>query len=231
MKSARPVGYRNGRNQDRRTAILNAAREVFGERGYQRATTLQIAARAQTSKRALYLLFGSKDGIVQAMISERVREMRRPLELRTPESRAEFFVTLQQFGVSFLTQLLAQPTIALYRLAIAEAAQSPELGSALYHAGRLPVTRAISELFAKTVARGWVDFADTKEALSAYMHTLMGDVLMRCLLGAETPPRARELRHRAALAVAAVLRLDRKFTQGASETNLIERQWRGRTNQ
>jgi AcrR family transcriptional regulator len=213
MKNERPVGKRGGRGQDRRAAILQAAREVFAERGYQRATTLEIALRAKTSKRSLYALFGSKRGIVEAMIGERVRDMRRPLELQPPGSRAEFFVTLQQFGVSFLTQLLAPPTIALYRLAIAETAQSPELGAALYRAGRLTVTRDISELFAKAVARGWVDFADAREAIGAYMHTLMGDILTSFLLGAKKKtPRARELRERAALAVAAVLRLDRAST-------------------
>jgi len=209
MQQQQSPGKLDARDQDRRDAILHAARELFGERGYHRATTLEIAARAKTSKRALYMLFGNKRGIVQAMINERVRDMRRPLELRPPGSRAEFFATLQRFGMSFLTELLAPLTVALYRLAIAESAQSPELGAALYRAGRLTVTHAITELFAEAIARGWVDFADAQEAVGTYMHILMGDVLVRLLLGADQSARPRELRRRTALAVAAVLRLDR----------------------
>src|SRR5208283_5334737 len=124
-----------------------------------------------TSKRALYELFGSKGGIVKAMITERVRDMRQPLDMQPPASRDEFFAILQRFGVTFMTELMAPPTVAMYRLAIAESAHSGELGAALYEAGRSAVTHAITGLFAQAAARKWVNLADVHDAVGAYMFT------------------------------------------------------------
>src|ERR1035437_9924207 len=100
MKQERSAATSNGLDQGRRNAILDAAREVFGERGYHQASTLEIASRARTSKRALYELFGNKGGIVKAMITERVRNMRHPFDMQPPASRDEFFTILKRFDVS-----------------------------------------------------------------------------------------------------------------------------------
>src|ERR1019366_7741066 len=212
MKHERPLATGNGLDQDRRNAILDAAREVFGERGYHQATTLEIAARAKTSKRALYELFGSKSGIVKAIIGERVRNMRQPFDMRPPASRDEFFTILKRFGVSFMTELMAPPTVAMYRLAIAESAHSAELGAALYEAGRLAITHAVRGLFAEAVARKWVEFVDVHDAVGAYMYTLMGDVLVRLLLSAQKAPRRSELLKRAKLGVDVVHQFDRTYS-------------------
>ena len=212
MKQKRPAATRHVLDQSRRSAILDAAREVFSERGYHRATTLEIAARAKTSKRSLYEFFGSKSGIVKAIITERVRNMRQPIDVQPAASRDEFFSVLRRFGVTFMTELLAPPTVAMYRLAIVESARSAELGAALYQAGRLAVTNAVTKLFAEAEARKWVEFVDVHDAVGAYMYTLMGDVLVRLLLGAEEAPRGSELRKRAKLAVDVVHQFDRSHS-------------------
>ncbi len=142
------------------------------------------------------------------MIGERVREMRRPLNVRAPASRDEFFAALRRFGVAFMIELLKPRTLAMYRLAIAESAHSAELGAALYRAGRLPVTQTLAKLFSEAVARKWVVFADVQEVVGAYMHTLMGDVLIRMLMGVEKAPLRSALRNRADLAIHVVLKFD-----------------------
>jgi AcrR family transcriptional regulator len=195
--------------QSRRAAILSAAAQVFAERGYDAATTLEIAARAKTSKRAIYASFGNKRGIVRAMIAQRVREMQRPLELEPPATRDEFFAALQHFGITFMAELLAPTTIGLIRLAIAEAARSTELGTALDDAGRLAVMEALTGMFAHAAAQRWVRFADVQRVADIYMFTLMGDVLMRLMIGAGDAPGGSDLRKRAELAVDVVREFDR----------------------
>src|SRR4051812_24622914 len=53
----------------RRRAILSAAFLVLMEQGYAGASTLEIATRAKVSKRELYAEFGSKRGILEALIA------------------------------------------------------------------------------------------------------------------------------------------------------------------
>jgi Bacterial regulatory proteins, tetR family len=77
----------------RRQAILSAAAAVFFERGFEAATTLEIANRAHTSKRALYELFGSKELLLAALIRASSQQMQGPLELAAPDSREALIET------------------------------------------------------------------------------------------------------------------------------------------
>lgn len=52
--------------------ILWAAARLFGQRGVAQTSTRDIAAAAQTTERTLFKHFGSKDGLVQAVIAEAV---------------------------------------------------------------------------------------------------------------------------------------------------------------
>lgn len=60
------------RGQQRVDAILNAASEVFAEVGFEHATTIQIAARADTSVGSLYQFFANKEAILQALVERYV---------------------------------------------------------------------------------------------------------------------------------------------------------------
>jgi AcrR family transcriptional regulator len=55
-----------------RERILQAAIEVFGERGYQAASMDEIARRAGSSKGGVYFHFPNKQAIFEALISELV---------------------------------------------------------------------------------------------------------------------------------------------------------------
>jgi len=56
---------------DARQRILDAAEEVFAERGYGGATTREIAERAGIAKRMLFYYFASKEAVYRAVL-ERV---------------------------------------------------------------------------------------------------------------------------------------------------------------
>jgi TetR/AcrR family transcriptional regulator, repressor of fatR-cypB operon len=55
----------------RRQAMLDAARAVFAERGYEQATLDEVAERAEFGKGTLYNYFdGGKEGILRALVEE-----------------------------------------------------------------------------------------------------------------------------------------------------------------
>jgi AcrR family transcriptional regulator len=56
-----------------RKRILGAALSAFMEGGYAQTSTLEIATRARVSKRELYSLFGNKEAMLVACITERAR--------------------------------------------------------------------------------------------------------------------------------------------------------------
>jgi AcrR family transcriptional regulator len=61
------VVWRETFREQRRDAILEAAAEVFGEKGYQRATMKEIAARVGIAPGTIYLYFKSKRDLLLAI--------------------------------------------------------------------------------------------------------------------------------------------------------------------
>jgi AcrR family transcriptional regulator len=60
---------------DRRTAILEGAREAFAERGFHQTSLDAVAERAGVSKALLYEHFGSKRELFAAMLEMHVHEL------------------------------------------------------------------------------------------------------------------------------------------------------------
>jgi len=65
--------------QQRRRAILTAARKVFWEQGYARATMEQVAVLAEVAQGTLYLYFPSKDALYAELLVEGYEVLRERL--------------------------------------------------------------------------------------------------------------------------------------------------------
>src|SRR5580704_11674648 len=93
---SRPGGpHRHRRNPEAsRAAILEAAREVFSERGYARATIREIARRAGVTHGLVMRHFGTKEQLlVEALPGPRAAAQVVPGDLATlPERVAAAFV-------------------------------------------------------------------------------------------------------------------------------------------
>src|SRR5471032_1016041 len=117
----------------RRSAILAAAYHVLMEKGYAGASTLEIARRAKVSKRELYAEFGSKSGILEALIATTAARMQVPLapaELGNGfDGGADFAAALVRYGVTALTELTHPAVVDLNRLGSPKPAPRPSLAA------------------------------------------------------------------------------------------------------
>ena len=71
----------------RREAILEAAKSVFFEKGYQAATMDQIAEKVELSKGSLYLHFPSKEELYISLLVEGLAELCKRFDRAFQESR------------------------------------------------------------------------------------------------------------------------------------------------
>jgi AcrR family transcriptional regulator len=195
------------KGDDLRGRIIEAAFAVLMERGYAGASTIEIATRAKVSKRDLYALFGSKQGILVAMIAGRSAHMRQPLELPAVEDRAALAATLTSFGTTLIKEICHPTVAALFRLAILEAERSPEVARALDANGRTANREALLEFMARAQAGGLVVGAEPEVMTSQFFSLLFGDVLLRVIMRVTDPPSAREASRRAQAATTTLLRL------------------------
>lgn len=191
----------------RRRAILVAAVDVLMEKGYARASTLEIATRARVSKRELYSEFGSKRGILEALIATSATDMQAPRAPAEFGDRHALAAALTAYGIAALTTLTNPYVLAMYRLAIAEAPADTELGEILDASGRRPNRRALVDIMRRGQAAGFIGAGDPDRLGQEFFALLMGDLMVWLLLAVSPPPDAEEIEARAQRATTALLAL------------------------
>lgn len=70
----RPTGRRQQRVDDTRRRIIESARELFGTDGFSRVGLEQVAAEAGVGRKTIYFQFGSKLGLLEALVSDMSRQ-------------------------------------------------------------------------------------------------------------------------------------------------------------
>lgn len=111
------AGRRRG-NPDTRGQILEAAREVFGDRGYDGASMRGIAARANVDPALVHHYFGSKEGLFAASIDVPFA----PEEIATSIAEAPAASRGERMARTFFAvwedPVRRAPTLALFRSAM-----------------------------------------------------------------------------------------------------------------
>jgi AcrR family transcriptional regulator len=193
---------------ERREAVMQAAFEVFVEKGFEAATTLEIVRRAKTSKRTLYQLFDSKQAILTALIRSGSLRMETPQDLAPPNNRAEFLATLESFGRTFLAEFLHPDRMAMYRLAIAGRGRGQDaVARELTASGQVPVTQSLIRYFDQAATRGLFPRDQMATLIHVFFSVLIGFSPLQILLGNEPSMNAATIEARAALAVNTLRRL------------------------
>ncbi|MBW8834558.1 MAG: TetR/AcrR family transcriptional regulator [Burkholderia sp.] len=186
--------------------VLAAAFDLFTENGYAGTSTLKIATRAKVSKRDLYSMFESKQAMLVACIQKEGPRGQLPPETPLPRNRKELTSILSAFATGFLTQLTHPSVIAMFRLAIAEAGRSPEVGQALEHR-RAAVRVSMSEFLGRIQSAHLLAKGDPMRLANQYIALLWGGMMMGLLLGVRTKPSAAEIKDCALEATEAFLRI------------------------
>ncbi|HEY1308584.1 MAG TPA: TetR/AcrR family transcriptional regulator [Vicinamibacterales bacterium] len=189
-----------------RDRILTAAFEAFTERGYAATSTLEIATRARVSKRELYALVGNKQKMLIAAIGQRAKRLQAPADMPILRDRATLAQVLTAFGTQLVREVSDPTVVAVFRLAIAEAVQAPEVARTLDSLGRETSRAALRYIMIQARAARLIDGrpADLAEQFAGL---LWRDLMLSLLLGVVERPNPRAIEARAREAAAAFLLL------------------------
>lgn len=138
------------RPEERPVEILNAARDLFVEKGFAATRLEEVARRAGVSKGTVYLYFESKEALFKAMVRENIVSM-----LERSEQRVQ---TFQGPSAELLEELLRGWWVTLHdsrltgvpRLIFSEAVQFPDLARFYFD----EVVQRGRRLFAAILRRG-----------------------------------------------------------------------------
>ncbi len=207
VRSGRPPKKLAGEVEER---ILNAARRVFLERGFEGASIEEIADAARSGKPTIYARFANKEALFTAVVR------------RTIQSRVEQFKTeipsgvtveerLANLAVAMLQWVLVSDHVGLLRLAIAEARRFPNLaasvGAMARERGSQSMARLLAEVAQSDPLGRLPPFAPEHLATTTrfFLELVLLPLFMRALLGEELNSLRAEIGPHAARSVALFL--------------------------
>ena len=129
-KATQPRGRPPLDNAERKR-ILDATTAVFLEKGFEHASTSEIARRARTSKQTLYALFPTKADLFVSVIGAHTDQLfaRHAYYIESGKTPRQ---ALTEIGHSVLKMFSAPEFLALYRIVVAEAHNFPDLARQLW---------------------------------------------------------------------------------------------------
>jgi AcrR family transcriptional regulator len=141
--------------------IIEAAIEVFGERGFARTKLDDVARRAGVSKGTLYLYFDSKDALFRAMMKQRLEAKLSAAEelLRTWTGSTADLV--RAYVTSHWATMNEPHNVRLIRLVMSELVSFPELAKWYYQEGVMRMRGIIEKILTRGMNSGEFRKMDT----------------------------------------------------------------------
>lgn len=203
----------------RRQAILDAAKIVFEEMGYEKASMGTIAERMGGSKATLYNYFESKEALFFELIQRAAGlHAESPLEpcgeelppgvmevLSVLDSTTDIALTLQTFGERVLTTFHSPSMLATRRMVIA-AANKSDIGKLFYERGPAKAFKIVENFFTAAMEAGKLRRADPRVAGAHWRGLLNAETLEEGLYNARPELMPEEIKAIAARAVDAFMR-------------------------
>jgi TetR/AcrR family transcriptional repressor of mexJK operon len=183
------------REDQLRERLLNAATEVFLEKGFASTSVDEIAARAKASKVTFYHHFGNKEKLFEAIVmrlnSTMFRGFEDALEADVPMEQA-----LHRFMKQMAEMLYTDQAVKLVRVLHAEAARFPELAEIFDKAGPQRAHALLAEYFKLQIRKGHMLRVDPLTAADHLIHMSLGEAFRRVLLGLVSTPSPKDVDRR-----------------------------------
>lgn len=176
---------------ERQQQVLDATLELLIENAAN-VTMIAVARKASCSKETLYKWFGDRDGLLAATVRYQASKVKVAPFDGADLTHARLTTVLEGFAGDLLTILTGKMSIALNRLAIAQAHQhsgnnaansSENLGSIVLQNGRFSTGPRLKPALEAGMAAGLLRKDDSEEAFRSFYGLVVRDIQIRLLLG------------------------------------------------
>ncbi|WP_395829068.1 TetR/AcrR family transcriptional regulator [Elstera sp.] len=186
--------------------ILDGARRIFLENGFDGASMNDITRAAGVSKGTIYAYFPSKEALFEELIRQDKREQ---AESMTPITDENVLIRemLEVLGLRMLKALLTPESIARIRLVMGISPRFPSIGRTFYETGYAYGVEKLGACFARKQAQGLIDLDDAQEAARVFFDLSFSRPVRFALLGVMPAMSEAELTAMTKKAVAAFLKI------------------------
>jgi TetR/AcrR family transcriptional regulator, mexJK operon transcriptional repressor len=188
--------------------ILDTARQMFLERGYDATSLDDVAAASGVSKTTVYNNFKDKEGLFSAVVlavTERAEQIISELAA-TLNADVPLAARLTAVARALAYGVLNPAVVQLRRLAIAEALRFPAIVTAYWERAPARTLALLTESFTQLAARGELDIDDPAAAAAIFAYAVLGLYQDQALLQPDRPLARADLDQHVGQVVAAFLR-------------------------
>ena len=165
--------------------ILQAASDLFLDKGLKATSMDAVAGRAGVSKQTLYSHFKNKDALYQGVILNKLSSYNFTYTIEMTDDRE---ADLQNMGSYLLDLLTDEEVVAMYRIVISEAGTFPKISSLFYESGPEQVVEQFTDYFERC------DVEEPEYKAELFTNMIQGEWLMKSLMGLQARPPKRELK-------------------------------------
>ena len=173
------------KSEEKRQQILEAARDLFLEHGYEVTSVDSIASRAGVSKATVYSHFDGKTGLVEAVIKQRSKGLTEHFSGQM-EPSDDVRADLVGFSVGLSKAVLPRENRPWDRLVIAESHRHPELAQTLFKVGPTLVLERLTACLKTHCEAGRLEIGDIEAAAEQFIGMTLGFEFVRSLMASQT---------------------------------------------
>src|SRR5712691_5659042 len=158
----RPRGIARGPGRaetadQRRERIVRMAAPLFLKKGYDNVSIDEIIGVVGGSKATIYSWFGGKEGLFEAVVRQKCRDVVLAIHVDTAGSLQ---AQLIEIGHSFLAMVLSPPILEFHRLMVSIGRTFPETGRLFFETGPASAYNIVATWIAKQQKDGRIGEED-----------------------------------------------------------------------
>ncbi len=182
----KPAGPGRPKDLGKRAAILEAAKQMFTQGGFDGASMDQIAAAAGVSKLTVYSHYGDKEALFVAVVKSHC-EQQLPSSLFEPMPQVPLRERLLTIARAFYTMISSPAAVAGHRMLCTPQLCGTALPQLFWEAGPKRVQSDFSTLLQRRVAAGELNIPDVPRAASQFFTLLKGEPHAQLVFGCGDP--------------------------------------------
>jgi AcrR family transcriptional regulator len=173
-------------DSSKRRQILDGARKVFMDLGFDGASMGEIARAAAVSKGTLYVYFADKCTLFEAILEQEALQYGQVVFSFDPSREVE--TTLREFGSAYIHLLCRPGGGSAIRTVMAIAERMPDVGRRYYGRVLDKAINSLAEYLAAHVASGDLAIDDCELAASQFMEVCKASLFLPFIFQAAPAP-------------------------------------------
>ncbi|MDQ0456775.1 TetR/AcrR family transcriptional regulator [Rhizobium paknamense] len=167
--------------------ILEAARSIFLEQGYDRSSMDMIAQQAGVSKATVYAHFESKEALLSALVENEFDNDGQTDLWDRNEPITDIEASLRQLARNFTRFFLTDKGLAFHRLIMANASRFPETAEIFMKAGPRRQRAEVGAFLRQACSEGFLEIAEIELAVQQFLSLVQGDLPLNWALSMKPP--------------------------------------------